>query len=375
MIFLESSSTYRPAAPHGHASIIRVERYAAARHILEEAVTRGDIPSAIAIAGNRCDQQLITATGVRHYASETEVTPLVTRETVYDLASLTKVVATLPAILKLIDAHEIALGDPVKRFFSNAGWFQQPTIADATVQQLLTHTSGFPAWKPLFALVSTRETAVANVLQTALEHPPGHYAYSDLGFMLLGALIERVSGARQDVFVTREVLEPLGMHNTRFGPVLGIPVAATEDCGWRNRLLEGEVHDENAFVMTGIAGHAGLFGTADDLARYAQAWLTFDARLASEHLLRQAVSEHLEQHGNRRALGWALNGKEVSAGRAASQRAFGHTGFTGTSLWCDPEQGWFAVLLTNRVHPSRTRGQGIQALRAAFHDAVATAHA
>jgi CubicO group peptidase (beta-lactamase class C family) len=350
-----------------------VERYDAARRIIEDAVDAGEIPGAVAVAGGTRTWQTLTATGVRRYASGANDPPAVTPDTVYDLASLTKVVATLPAILKLIAARELTLDDPVKRFFSNAGWFQTPTIADATVRQLLTHTSGLPAWKPLFALTSTRETALANVLQSALEHPPGQYVYSDLGFILLGALVERVSGLRQDVFVAREIFEPLGMNDTRYGPVSGVPVAATENCGWRNRLLEGEVHDENGYVMSGVAGHAGLFGTADDLARYAHAWLTFDPRLGSEDLLRRAVDVHVEQEGIRRALGWMLQGQGASAGAVASSRAFGHTGFTGTSLWCDPEQEWFAVLLTNRVHPSRTRGHAIQGLRSAFHEAVADA--
>jgi CubicO group peptidase (beta-lactamase class C family) len=211
-----------------------------------------------------------------------------------------------------------------------------------------------------------------------------------LGFIVLGAIVERVTGTRLDAFVRTQVFEPLGMTRTSFGPItgdtagdnsgdniIGDNIAATEDCGWRNQRLRGVVHDENAYVLGGVAGHAGLFGSADDLATYAQAWLAFDARLASEELLRLAATEQLAQGEVRRGLGWGLWTEGSSAGRYASPGAYGHTGFTGTSLWLDPgldaAKGWFAVLLTNRVHPSRERGQNIQALRAAFYEAVASA--
>ena len=152
------------------------------------------------------------------------------------------------------------------------------------------------------------------------------------------------------------------MNATGYGPLDGVPVAATEDCGWRGRLLEGEVHDENAFVMDGVAGHAGLFGTAGDLGLYARAWLEFDARLGREELLREALRD--QAAGTRRiGLGWMLG---PGAG-------YGHTGFTGTSLRVDPQGGWFAVLLTNRVHPDRRLREGVDDLRASFHEAVEVA--
>ena len=161
------------------------------------------------------------------------------------------------------------------------------------------------------------------------------------------------------------------MDQTRYGPIGG-EVAATEHCGWRNTVLCGVVHDENAYAMGGVAGHAGLFAPAEDLARYAQAWLNFDSRLGSEALLREVVREQArDAAGARRALGWQLSAPGGSTRHYASAAAFGHTGFTGTSLWLDPDQGWFGVLLTNRVHPSRFGGQRIPSLRAAFHEALA----
>ena len=186
----------------------------------------------------------------------------------------------------------------------------------------------------------------------------------------MGAIVERVSKQRLDEFAAAHIFEPLELPHLSFGPLHNVPVAATEDCGWRGELLEGVVHDENAFVMDGVAGHAGLFGTAQDLATYAQAWLKLDKRLGSETLLLEAISAQVEADGARRGLGWQLSGEGSSVGSVASPSAYGHTGFTGTSLWLDPAAGMVAVLLTNRVHPHRRRGQNIHALRGAFHEAV-----
>ena len=346
--------------------------FAAARTFLEQALSTEAAlrvtPGLVAVAGTRDHSEKVAALGVKRYGGAA-----VSADTHYDLASLTKVVATLPSVLRLVSEEVLNLDDQVSKFFSNAGWFQTPSLAETTLTQLLTHTSGLPAWKPLFATVSERRTAVANVLQTGIEHAPGVFVYSDLGFILLGAIVERVSGLRQDAFAKKYIFEPLGMNDTCYGPVSPDNVAATEDCGWRGQVLEGVVHDENAFVMNHVAGHAGLFGTAGDLARYAQAWLNWDSRLGDEALLREAIEEKVGDGKTRRGLGWQLAGAGSSAGGLASKAAFGHTGFTGTSLWLDPEQGWFAVLLTNRVHPTRFGGEGVHALRRAFHDEVAQA--
>ena len=332
-------------------------------------MARREVPGAVAVAGNKNQITLVTACGVTRLGG-----PLVASETRFDLASLSKVVGTLPAVLALVQAGEVSLEDPVKRFFSNAGWFQTPSLGDVTVRQLLTHTSGLPAWRPLYAEAGTRLSALGNLLQSSLVQPVSGVVYSDLGFMLLGAITERVSKLRLDMFTRTYIFEPLELSTLMYGVPAGTSVAATEDCGWRGRLLQGEVHDENAFAFDGVAGHAGLFGTAFDLARYAQAWLRLEAPFASPELLREATREHACDPNNtasgRRGWGWQLVGEGSSAGHYASPSAYGHTGFTGASLWLDPQKNRFAVLLTNRVHPSRTDGQSIHALRVAFHDAV-----
>jgi CubicO group peptidase (beta-lactamase class C family) len=331
-------------------------------HAVADAVTPGAVLGVVD-AGGHTD---VVAVGHRRLGGD-PVDP----DTWYDLASLTKVVATLPSVLRLVADGEIALDDPMHRFFSSAGWFQTPSLADVTVRSLLSHTSGLPAWRPLYAQLNDRRTALAAVLNMPVERP-GLAVYSDLGFMLAGAVVERVTHQRLDAFAAREVFAPLGMVDAAFGPVRGVPVAATEDCGWRDRLLEGEVHDENATVWDGVAGHAGLFGTVFGLLPYAHAWLVGDERLGPADLLAEALREaSVDGDGTRRGLGWLLARPGGLGGEGA--RGFGHTGFTGTSIWIEPEIGFAAVLLTNRVHPRRGSAAAIQRLRVDVHEAVRAA--
>jgi CubicO group peptidase (beta-lactamase class C family) len=332
--------------------------------ILDEAVHTQQLPGAVAIFGSRTSRSDVVCAGVEQLGGAP-----VTAQTRYDLASLTKVVSTLPCVLRLCADGALSLDDRVSRFVSNAGWFQTPSLGNTTIRELLTHTSGLAAWRPVYADTSDRLTALGNVLQSAIGER-GAIVYSDLGFITLGAIIERVTGVRQDVYARQAVFEPLGMHSTGYGPVTGA-VAATEDCGWRNTLLRGVVHDENAYRLDGVAGHAGLFGTAADLASYAHAWLALDARLGAAPLLAESRREHVADGQRRRGLGWLLRGDDSFSGAHSTLEGHGHTGFTGTSLWIEPEADWFAVLLSNRVHPSRAGGPGMHGVRRAFHDAVA----
>lgn len=327
----------------------------------------GDLPGCVAIFGTAETVSETIAVGVRAIDG-----PPTTPDTLYDLASLTKVVSTLPGLIQLIASGRLTLDDELSDHVSNTGWFQTPSLATATIGDLLTHTSGLPAWEPIYALTSDRSTALARVFQTpvrARTAAGAEIAYSDIGFMLLGAIIERITRERQDAFVEREVYLPLGMDQTKYGPVSG-PVAPTEDCGWRNRMLCGTVHDENAHRFDGVAGHAGLFGTAADLGRYAHAWLTLDPRLGPAALLQSTTRTQAVGPGLRRGHGWLLKGADSFAGPGATDQGYGHTGFTGTSLWIDPGAGWYAALLTNRVHPNRRCGAKIHAIRQDFHEAV-----
>jgi serine-type D-Ala-D-Ala carboxypeptidase len=334
-----------------------------ARAALAEAVERAVIPGGVAAVVDAAGRVGVACGGVTRSGGE-RVAP----STRFDLASLTKVVATLPCVLRLASDGAISLSDRVGRFFSNAGWFQEPSVADASVRSLLTHTAGLAPWEPLFARVAQRQTALAAVLQAPVGEV-GRVRYSDIGFMLLGAIVERVTGSRLDEAARDLVFGPLGMTRTSFGPLAKVDVAATEDCGWRGRLLIGEVHDENAAVWDGVAGHAGLFSDAGDLARYAAAWLQRAPVLGATELLEEATRPQAHgDDGGVRGLGWTLPSAAAFVGPGV--QGFGHTGFTGTSVWIDPEDGTASILLTNRVHPRRELGQDIPVVRRAFHGAL-----
>lgn len=339
----------------------------AATALLEKAVAERVTPGAV-LRVTGVDGELSTVVvGARSYDG-----PAVTTDTRYDLASLTKVIGCLPVLLHLLEAGEINLDDKVSKYFANAGWFQEQSLGDVSIEELTLHSSGLPAWTPLFAWVSNRKTATANVLQTGLTGVRGAYDYSDLGVMVLGAIIERVTGERLDALAKRLVFEPLGMTATGYGPLPpGSNVAATEDDGWRGGVLQGEVHDENASVMDGVSAHAGLFGTAADVGAYARAWLTLDAPFATKAWLEKANHDRSQGSGPPRGILWRLHSDNWPIGKAMSAAAYGHTGFTGTSLIVEPQQHWTCVLLTNRVHPRRANADGVMALRREVHALVA----
>ncbi|HLV10848.1 MAG TPA: serine hydrolase domain-containing protein [Trueperaceae bacterium] len=342
---------------------------AAARSLLEDAIARRVTPGAVLHAVARDGRELRLAVGCLTYD---EGSAPVTEDTVYDLASLTKVVSCLPLLLHLLAAGEVRLDDKVSRFFANAGWFQERSLGDVTLEDLALHRSGLPAWRPVFANVSERRTALANVLQTHLTEEPGSFVYSDLGVIVLGAVVERVMGERIDAAFRRVVAEPLGLATASYAPLpADVQVAPTEDDGLRG-LLRGEVHDENAWVMDGVSSHAGLFGTAADLSRYAAAWLSLEAPFAPAPWLAEAVTDRSRGHGPARGLLWRLRDDgDWPIGDGVSARAFGHTGFTGTSIVVDPEAGWTCVLLTNRVHPRRGEALPVALLRRSVHELVA----
>ncbi len=349
-----------------------IDAAAAARALLEEAVAERVTPGAVLHAASRDGRELVLTAGRLTYDEASEP---VTVDTVYDLASLTKVVACLPLLLNLLSAGEVRLSDKVSRFFANAGWFQEPSLGDVTLEELALHSSGLPAWRPVFANVSARRTALAHVLQTPLTEERGRFVYSDLGVTVLGAVVERVTGERLDDAFRRVVAEPLGMTTVRYPPLPeGLRVAPTEDDGLRGGLLRGEVHDENAWVMDGVSGHAGLFGAAADLSRYAASWLRLEAPFATREWLAASVADRSQGAGPARGLLWRLrDDDDWPIGDGVSHRAFGHTGFTGTSIVVDPEAGWTCVLLTNRVHPRRGDAAPVSRLRRAVHELVARA--
>jgi len=329
-------------------------------------------PGAVVAVGNHDHVALLAAVG--HYGVD-DPRPMTT-ETVFDLASLTKVIGLTTACILLVDQKKLDLNAPVQRYLPEFGGTGKEKV---TIRHLLTHSSGLPAWRPLFRETETREAALALVDTTPLDTVPGaRYLYSDLGAIVLTQVVERITKTRIDQYLGTAVFKPLGMTTTRYLPPAEWRdrIAPTEmDTVFRHRMIRGEVHDENTGRLGGISGHAGLFSTAGDLARFAE-WLleVREGRRRSEEVGgsrgRQSPSSSdllrlppslVEQFtrlqdlppGSSRALGWDTPSEHSSAGTKLLAHAFGHTGFTGTSIWLDPDRDLFVILLTNRVHPTR----------------------
>ena len=296
-------------------------------------------------------------------------------ETVYDLASLTKVVGTTTALMILFDEGRVDLDAPVAKYLpAFTGGFKD----SVTIRQLLTHRSGLPAGRDLWRSARNPQEARLMVIDAPLSCKPGScYIYSDLGADLLGMVIETVSGAGLDQFLEERVFSRLGMADTYYRPndSLKSRIAPTEVMPPRGYPLQGEVHDENAYALGGVAGHAGLFSTAKDLAVFAQMMLnggTYDGvRIVSD----SAVSLFTTRAAGTRALGWDTADGDGGAGRYLTERAYGHTGYTGTSLWIDPDREMFVILLTNRVHAAKARRPAtvISDVRADLADAAVLA--
>ena len=344
-------------------------RFAEADGVVARGTADRRFPGAVLAIGD--------AAGVRHLRCFGSLAydagaPGVDASTIYDLASLTKVIATTTLAMILEEEGRLDLAAPVSRFVAG---FRGGEKDRATVEDLLTHASGLPAWAPLFREAKGREAVVAAAAAVPLEAAPKTRSrYSDLGFILLGAVVEAAAEQGLEASCEARVLRPLGMTETRFnpGPKWLPRIAPTERDPWRGRLVHGEVHDENAFAMGGVAGHSGLFGTAADLARFARMMLgrgeLEGTRVAAGPRV-ERFTRRCGVPGSSRALGWNTPSPGSSAGTLLSPRSFGHTGFAGTSLWIDPDRGVFVALLTNRVNPSR-EGPGIQELRGAVADAV-----
>ena len=335
---------------------------------LQQARADSIFPGAIVILGTR-DSILVTrSVGTLDW----DPSAAVSDSTLWDIASLTKLVALTTTIATLVEDGRLTLDDTVRRFVPE---WQVAGTEGVTVRDLLLHRAGLPAFKTFYKTVTGRDTIRALVLATPLETVPRtRMVYSDLGAIILGVLVERVTAQPFEVAVKARVLDPLGMSETRFNPpaMLRDRIAPTERDPWRGRLVHGEVHDENAWAVGGVSAHAGLFASARDLVRFAQWWLGGPGptgRAPLNPALRTAFTTVDDSAFSSRALGWDTPTGANSAGTRMARPAFGHTGFTGTSLWMDPARDLFILLLTNRVNPSRER-VGIAAVRVAVADAA-----
>lgn len=308
--------------------------------------------------------------------------PLVDAQTPYDVASLTKpIVGT--AALRLVAAGKLSLDVRADSLVSDV---RGGTGGNATLEQLLTHRAGLAPWGGLYLDVphepgsaAARRWIISEASRRPDEGSPGRAIYSDLGYIIAGEVLARAAGETLDRVVAHQVTDPLGVSDQVFylgalGPAeraaIVKRVAPTERCEWRGRVIRGEVHDENCAALGGVAGNAGIFATAHGITVVARAVL--DSLLGRGTFLPQQLVEHaLEaRDGGTPRLGWdSRNPGDSSAGKRMGPRTFGHLGFTGTSVWCDPDKDVVVTLLSNRVHPSRAN-ERIKGFRPAFHDGV-----
>lgn len=360
------------------------EQFSTARQLLEQAVAQHAFPGAACLIGHK-DQLAGICAGRLTYDTNAA---LVTLKTIYDLASLTKAVVTTTAAMLLVERGLLVLDRTAGAYLPD--FLQDYAVAtdplwtareEVTVRHLLTHTSGLPAYEKFFLQANEKSHLLEHVLELPLEELPGtRTLYSDIGFILLGEIIERIVKESLASFAAREIFAPLSMSKTCFNPPQQWKeqIAPTElDEQFRHRLVWGEVHDENAYVMGGVAGHAGLFGTVKDLAEFClmmlnEGVLSDGKRWIKRETIREFTREHLAEHGAPRGLGWDKPSTPSSSGRYFSRASYGHLGYTGTSIWIDPAQSLFVILLTNRVHPSRNNEQ-IKTVRPALHDAIVEA--
>jgi CubicO group peptidase (beta-lactamase class C family) len=367
--------------------------FAAVDAEVEAAVQAGAFPGAVVLIGRGDRVVYHEAFGVR---GRDEMATPVQVDTIFDLSSLTKALATTTAVMLLVREHKLHIDDRVTRFFHNFGVHGKTHV---TFRHVLAHCSGLPGWKPFFRdimrieregrvnFVASRGAKEWVYEQIHREHPeyePGtRSVYSDLGFMLLGELVELVTRTPLDRFCHERVFRPLGMRASAFVDLSLVRsrqlstvtdlIAPTEQCPWRGRVLCGEVHDDNAYAMGGVAGHAGMFGTAADVDRIASrlraCWRGEDDFLPRE-LVREFWTRDTAVAGSTWALGWDTPSPANStAGSRVGPHTVGHLGFTGTSLWIDLERDAHVILLTNRVHPQRDNDR-IREVRPRVHDAI-----
>lgn len=313
-------------------------------------IREGVYPGAVVVVGRR-DTVLYARAFGRTTWSRTSPVPSVD-QTRWDLASLTKVMATTSALMVLVDRGQVDLDAPVARYLPR---FDGEARRSITVRMLLDHTSGLRPYAALYAEATTKQAAIARLYREQPVRPVGTTAvYSDLNAILLGLVVESVTGERLDAVVAEDVVKPLRLGATAFAPALstGTPVAPSRTIG--GRAVPGRVNDQNAWRLGSVAGHAGLFATGSDVARFAQAWLR-EGRLGDTSWVSSGVmGEFLQRsaHSGSRALGWDTpetgTVEPSNYGRLASARTYGHTGWTGTLLWIDPDRDLFLVFLTNR---------------------------
>jgi CubicO group peptidase (beta-lactamase class C family) len=370
-------------------------------HLPAERIRAGDFPSAVYVVAERGRAIFADALGDAVRKPELHVATL---ETIYDLASLTKPLVTGLLCARLVELGELTLDSAVAQYLQE---FDRADKHHITVRELLTHTSGLPAWRPLYLMAHEKEAALAAIANEALEYKTGgRVVYSDLGFIVLGFLLQRLTGLSLEELARREIIEPLQLRRTFFNPAsseLKTDIAASEtgnayeremcekdfpsispgeiasgsvnpDYVWRKEIIWGEVHDANAHFLGGAAGHAGLFSTAGETLLLASQFIGGSSELLSNEtceLFRQNMTKGLNEA---RSFSWQLAAtKDSTAGSALPPDGFGHTGFTGTTCWVDAERERVFILLTNRTHDHSRPFTNINSVRREFHTLAVSA--
>lgn len=336
--------------------------------VLDRALADSAFPGAIAVVGNH--DGILVERAVGHI--DWPPSPAPDDHTLWDIASLTKVTGMTTAMMQLVEQGKIDLDAPLQRYIPE---WKGPNKEKVTVRHLLTHSSGLPAFKPYDKVTTNADSIAKLMFATPLDTLPGvRMVYSDIGAYMLGKLVERVSGETLDQYVVRHVFQPLGMNETRYNPPVEwmARIAPTEIDPLRGGKVRGKVHDERAYYLGGVSAHAGVFSSAHDLARFARMYLNGgtldDVRVVRPETIQRFTTLQDSTLSNR-ALGWEKPTGRNSAGHLMSSRAFGHTGFTGTSIWIDPSRDLFVILLSNRVNPTRENNR-IGGVRTALADAV-----
>lgn len=354
--------------------LLKSENKALIDNFMDQAVNEGIFPGAVLGIVNQNEVIYQNAFGYRQIEPEKKEMNL---QTIFDLASLTKVVAATTAVMQLIEKGKINLWDYLGYYYPELPDDKQ----EITIYHLLTHSSGFQAIVRLWEQEWSYEEKIQYILKLDLENKIGSkVVYSDPNFILLGDIIKRVTGDKLDVYAKEHIFEPLGMKTATFNPLKNLSendnLAATEFCTWRGRMLVGEVHDENTAEFAGISGHAGMFSTLNDLCIFLNMLLSEGIykgiRILSSRAVKVMRTDWTPNLDGHRGLGWDLiNNRRSSGGVLLSPETFGHTGFTGTSLWIDPVFKLGVILLTNRVHPTR-QNQKIIAFRPRLHNLIAS---
>ena len=338
--------------------------------IIYNGITEKAFPGAALLIN--LDGKTIYKKGFGKFTYESD-SPDVKPSTIYDLASLTKVIATTTAAMICIDRKYFTLDDKVEKFIPD---FKANDKENITIRNLLLHNSGLPAWEKFYDKNLTKDQILSDIYSSKLEYKTGSKTvYSDLGMIVLGKVIEKVTNSSLDKFCKKEIFEPLGMNDTYFNPPDSVKykIPPTEnDTYWRNRLIKGEVHDETASLLGGVSGHAGLFSNVEDLAKFLLLILNKgfykNKRIINPETVELFTKRQSQESS--RALGWDTKSETgSSAGNLFGTISFGHTGFTGTSIWVDPDRNLFVVFLTNRVYPSREKNK-LLSIRPKLHDAV-----